>query len=97
MRAPLVAAVRLQHAPHGLPLEQALEAALIRPWLRRRGGLTVGDNEPYRMDQVDHTITRHCFATRRPYVEIEVRQDLIADEAGVATWVDLIATMLAEA
>jgi predicted N-formylglutamate amidohydrolase len=66
-------------------------------WLRRRGGLTVGDNEPYRMDQVDHTITRHCFATRRPYVEIEVRQDLIADEAGVATWVDLIATMLAEA
>jgi len=66
-------------------------------WLRRRGGLTVGDNEPYRMDEVDHTITRHCFAGRRPYVEIEIRQDLLADDAMVTGWVDVIATMLADA
>lgn len=64
-------------------------------WLRRHGaGLTIGDNEPYRMDQVDHTITRHCFATRRPYVEFEIRQDLLGDAAAVERWTDLLAALL---
>ena len=66
-------------------------------WLRARGDLTVGDNEPYRMDLIDYTIPRHAYPTSRPYVEIEIRQDLLADAAAIDRWVDLVAAMLAEA
>lgn len=56
--------------------------------------LTVGDNEPYRMDSIDHTIPRHAFAAGLPYVEFEVRQDLIADPAGVDLWCGILARVL---
>ena len=72
-------------------------AAQCLAWLRARGDLTVGDNEPYRMDQIDYTIPRHAYPAHRRYVEIEIRQDLLADDAGIDRWVDLLATMLAEA
>ncbi len=54
--------------------------------LRAEDGLTVGDNEPYRMDQIDYSIPRHAYPDRLGYAEIEVRQDLLADDAGVAEW-----------
>jgi predicted N-formylglutamate amidohydrolase len=66
-------------------------------WLRARGDLTVGDNEPYRMDLIDYTIPRHAYPGSRPYVEIEIRQDLLGDAAAIGRWVDLVAAMLAEA
>ena len=59
--------------------------ALLRA-LEAEGDLTVGDNEPYRMDLIDYTIPRHAYPDRLPYAEIEVRQDLIGDEAGCAAW-----------
>lgn len=62
--------------------------------LRRRPELTVGDNEPYRMDGIDHTVPRHAFAARLPYAEIEVRQDLLATPAGIAAWTDRLAADL---
>ncbi len=65
--------------------------------LRRRGNLTVGDNEPYRMDKIDYTIPRHAFAAGLPYAEIEVRQDLIGSPEGVRTWADLLADVLQSA
>lgn len=64
--------------------------------LRREPGLTVGDNEPYRMDGADHSVPRHAYPAR-PYVEFEVRQDLISDDAGVAEWADRLARVLAAA
>lgn len=48
--------------------------------------LTVGDNEPYSMDTIDFTIPFHAYPRRLPYVEIEIRQDLLGDEEGVAAW-----------
>jgi predicted N-formylglutamate amidohydrolase len=42
----------------------------------------VGDNQPYRMDEVDFTIPHHCRPRGLDYLEIETRQDLIADSAG---------------
>lgn len=48
--------------------------------LRRRRDLVVGDNEPYRMDATDHTVPRHAFVAGLAYVELEVRQDLLAAE-----------------
>jgi len=63
--------------------------------LRADPALTVGDNEPYRMDGIDHTVPRHAYPDR-PYVELEVRQDLLADAAGVATWAERLAVVLAD-
>jgi predicted N-formylglutamate amidohydrolase len=65
--------------------------------LRRRGDLTVGDNEPYRMDGIDYTVPRHCYPARRRYVEIEVRQDLLAAAGGVAMWSAILARTLTAA
>jgi len=62
--------------------------------LQARGDLIVGDNEPYAMDGIDHTIPRHAFAARRPYVEIEIRQDLLATADQQAGWADLLAGLL---
>ena len=48
-------------------------------------GFVVGDNEPYsgRAPQ-DFTVDNHAEAAGLPHAGIEVRQDLIADDAGVA-------------
>lgn len=54
--------------------------------LGSRADLVVGDNEPYRMDATDYSVPRHAYADRLSYAEIEIRQDLLADEAGVASW-----------
>jgi predicted N-formylglutamate amidohydrolase len=57
-------------------------------------GLVVGDNQPYAMDGVDYTAPRHAIARGLDYLEIEVRQDLIADPAGQARMADLLAGLL---
>ena len=44
----------------------------------------VGDNQPYRMDGIDYTAPRHAIAAGLDYLELEVRQDLIADPTGEA-------------
>lgn len=62
--------------------------------LATRGDLTVGDNQPYAMDGIDHTVPRHAFAARRRYVEIEIRQDLLATPEQQAGWSDLLAALL---
>jgi predicted N-formylglutamate amidohydrolase len=54
--------------------------------LGSRPDLIVGDNEPYRMDTTDYSVPRHAYPDRLPYAEIEIRQDLLADAAGVASW-----------
>jgi predicted N-formylglutamate amidohydrolase len=59
--------------------------------------LTVGDNEPYRMDLIDYTIPRHAYPAALPYAEIEVRQDLIDDDAGQRAWAARLARHFARA
>jgi len=59
--------------------------------------LVVGDNEPYRMDATDYTIPRHAFAAALPYVEIEIRQDLIGTAQGQRAWSDLLGLALPDA
>ncbi|RYD28996.1 MAG: N-formylglutamate amidohydrolase [Lysobacteraceae bacterium] len=61
--------------------------------LRGELDLTVGDNEPYRMDQIDYTIPRHAYPAR-PYAEIEVRQDLLGSTEGCTAWADRLARLL---
>ncbi len=71
----------------------ALSRAMLAA-LAAEGDLVVGDNEPYAMDRIDYTIPRHAFARGLPYVEIEVRQDLLADAAGIAAWAARLARLL---
>ena len=71
--------------------------SLVEPMLtalRRDPTLVVGDNEPYAMNGIDHTVPRHAYPDL-PYLEIEVRQDLLADDAGVALWTGRVAGALA--
>lgn len=65
--------------------------------MRRTPGLIIGDNAPYQMDGIDHTVPRHAFAARVPYVELEIRQDHLYDATGVELWADRIAGWLNEA
>jgi predicted N-formylglutamate amidohydrolase len=59
--------------------------------------LLVGDNEPYRMDETDHTVPRHCFPRGLPYLELEVRQDLIATPTGEEAWAERLARVFTDA
>jgi predicted N-formylglutamate amidohydrolase len=66
--------------------------------LRRERGLIIADNEPYFVsDATDYTIPHHGEARDLPHVEIEIRQDLVADDAGQAEWARRIARALQEA
>lgn len=80
-------------------LHNGANDALARALLAALGAepdLVVGDNEPYAMDRIDYTVPRHAFAAGLPYVEIEVRQDLLADDAGVAAWSERLTRLLAQ-
>jgi len=54
--------------------------------LRTRGGLIVGENEPYSMTGSDYTIPRHAYPSRLPYAELEIRQDLLARRSDILEW-----------
>lgn len=58
------------------------------------GEALVGDNQPYRMDEVDFTIPRHAGGRGLDYLELEVRQDLIADADGQARIAAIVARLL---
>ncbi|WP_315764105.1 N-formylglutamate amidohydrolase [Sphingomonas sp. Y38-1Y] len=63
----------------------------------RAAGIETGDNEPYSGRLLNATLNRHGEARGIACVSIEVRNDLIADDAGVARWCDLLAPLIAEA
>ncbi len=73
-------------------------AKILMDLLRCEQGLVVGDNEPYRLtDESDYTIPIHGERRDLRHVEIEIRQDLIADEAGQRRWAGLFAQLLPQA
>ncbi len=63
--------------------------------LRADPALVVGDNEPYDGALAGDALYRHATARGLAHALIELRQDLIADEAGVEAWADRLATILA--
>jgi predicted N-formylglutamate amidohydrolase len=63
--------------------------------LRGEGDLVVGDNAPYAITgNSDYTVPVHAEARGLPHVEIEIRQDLIAEESGQAAWAARLAGLL---
>ena len=65
--------------------------------LRARLGDEAGDNQPYAMDGTDNTVPLHVDARGHDYLELEVRQDLVADTEGQEAAAAFIAEVLAEA
>ena len=64
-------------------------ARMMLELLRGEGDLVVGDNAPYAVSDVtDYGVPMHAEKRGLPHVEIEIRQDLIADEAGQAAWAE---------
>jgi predicted N-formylglutamate amidohydrolase len=74
------------------------DARLAQPLLqllRREPGLVVGDNEPYRASAAtDYAIIEYGERRAQPYVELEVRQDLIGDASGESEWAERFARLL---
>jgi len=70
---------------------------LLLKGLRAQGDLVVGDNEPYAVsNETDYTIPVHGEARGLMNTGIEIRQDLIADQAGEMQWSERLAAILGE-
>jgi predicted N-formylglutamate amidohydrolase len=68
--------------------------ALVRA-LAEDPALVVGDNEPYRIElEYDYTVPVHGDAAGRDAVLLEVRQDLLGDDAGCEAWARRLAAAL---
>jgi predicted N-formylglutamate amidohydrolase len=73
-------------------------AGLTLDMLRREPKLLIADNEPYFVsDATDYTIPHHGEARGLPHVEIEIRQDLVSDDAGQTEWAQRITRALQDA
>ncbi len=70
---------------------------LLLQLLRAEADLVVGDNEPYAVDDTtDYTIPVHGERRGLLNTGVEIRQDLISDQAGEAQWADRLARVFRE-
>jgi predicted N-formylglutamate amidohydrolase len=69
-------------------------AALIAIPALEAAGVIVGDQLPYSGKLLNATMNRHGEGNGIAYLGIEMRQDLIADPAGVAHWVDVLSPVV---
>lgn len=76
--------------PWEIAVSSYLDRSLAEPLLaalRRPGDVTVGDNEPYDLDpRVDYSVPYHALRRGLQQVQMEFRNDAIADESGQARW-----------
>ena len=62
--------------------------------LEEEGDLVVGDNQPYSVTpSSDYAVPVHGEGRGLVHVELEIRQDLIADEAGQQAWAERLARL----
>ncbi len=74
------------------------DARLALPFMDacRAQGWCTGDNQPYAGHLPGDAVDRHALQHGRPNVLIELRQDLIADEAGQTLWANRLAPVLSD-
>jgi predicted N-formylglutamate amidohydrolase len=73
-------------------------ALILLDLLRREPDLVVGDNAPYAVtEDSDYGVPTHGEKRRLAHVEVEIRQDLIATEAGQQAWAQRFARLLTAA
>jgi predicted N-formylglutamate amidohydrolase len=64
--------------------------AMIRSLRAHADGLVVGDNQPYSGQLVAYSLNRHGGDNGLPHCAIEIRQDLVADEAAADRWAGIV-------
>lgn len=69
-------------------------AARVAIPLLEAAGVIVGDQLPYSGKILNATMNRHGEANGIAYLGIEVRQDQIGDEAGIARWTALLGPVI---
>ncbi|MCD6073569.1 MAG: hypothetical protein K0Q70_452 [Rhodospirillales bacterium] len=57
-------------------------------------GLVVGDNQPYSGQLVAYSLNRHGGGNGLPHCAVEIRQDLVADDASADRWAAIIGPAL---
>ncbi|MDP5085942.1 MAG: N-formylglutamate amidohydrolase [Yoonia sp.] len=74
------------------------DARLALPFMAacRAQGWCTGDNQPYAGHLPGDAVDRHALQHGRPNLLIEIRQDLIEDEAGQILWASRLAPLLAD-
>ena len=78
------------YRPWQIALSSYLDRSLADPVLmalRRDSAIVVGDNQPYNLDPaVDYSVPFHALRRGLPHIQVEFRQDEIADMAGQQRW-----------
>jgi predicted N-formylglutamate amidohydrolase len=69
-------------------------AARIAIPLLEASGIVTGDQQPYSGKLLNATMNRHGEANGIPYLGLEVRQDLIDSDEGVALWAQRLRPLL---
>lgn len=89
---PALAADPAQQRPWhvGVLYNQDERAARIAIPLLQAAGIPTGDNQPYSGKLLNATMNRHGEGNGIPYLGLEVRQDLIGDDAGAAKWAAIL-------
>ncbi len=73
-------------------------ARILLACLNRDHGFVVGENQPYAVnDASDYSIVTYGERRGIPHVEIEIRQDLVADAASQRAWAERLERLLLEA
>ncbi len=89
------------HRPWQISFSSHDDRRLVEPMieiLRRSNDIEVGDNQPYSMDPaVDFSTPFHAVRRNLPYLQVEFRQDEVADAAGQLRWAQRFARALTEA
>lgn len=85
--------------PWSIGAPHSVDCSVSRPFvdiLRGVGGFEVGDDEPYGFGDYsdDYSVVEHAISKGLNHLFLEIRQDEIADEAGVVLWSDRILSTL---
>ena len=76
--------------PWQIALSSYLDRSLAEPILaalREAGDMVVGDNQPYDLDPaVDYSVPYHALRRGLPHVQVEFRQDEVADQDSQRLW-----------
>ncbi len=86
------------HRPWQLGVLWNRDPRLAEPLLTRLQAypeMCIGDNEPYSGRDVGFTMNTHGGAAGLPHLEVEIRQDLLADEVDCAHWTEVVGDALA--
>ncbi|PJK30018.1 N-formylglutamate amidohydrolase [Minwuia thermotolerans] len=77
---------------------QSAESRRLVDVLRADPEIAVGDNQPYSVDDPkSYSIYEHAIDAGRPYIALEIRQDLIETEEAADRWAVIIARAFREA